>query len=100
MTNYAGKKVIIRADRAGVFFGTLAEYDQAKGVVELHQCRRIWYWSGAASISQLANEGVKNVSDSKFTQVLDTIQIAGVIEVIPCTEQAINNIEGVPVWKR
>lgn len=100
MTDYTGKKVIIRADRAGVFFGTLAEYDQVNGVVELHQCRRLWYWSGAASISQLANEGVKDVSDSKFTQVLDTIQIAGVIEVIPCTAQAINNIEGVPVWKR
>lgn len=100
MTDYTGKKVIIRADRAGVFFGILAEHDKANAVVELHQCRRLWYWSGAASISQLANEGVKNVSDSKFTQVLDSIQIAGVIEVIPCTEQAINNIEGVPVWKR
>ena len=100
MTDYTGKKVIIRAKNAGVFFGTLAEYDKVNGVVELHQCRRIWYWSGAASISQLANEGVKNVNNSKFTQVLDSIQIAEVIEVIPCTEIAIKNIEGVPVWKR
>ena len=100
MIDYTGKKVIVRATKAGVFFGTLAEHDKVNGVVELHQCRRLWYWSGAASISQLANEGVKNVNDSKFTQVLDSIQIAEVIEVIPCTEIAIKNIEGVPVWKR
>ena len=99
MTDYTGKKVIIRSINAGVFFGTLAEHDKINGVVELHDCRRIWYWSGAASISQLANEGVKNASDSKFTQVVKTIQIAGVIEVIPCTVEAIKNIEGVRVWE-
>ena len=99
MTDYTGKKVIIRSTNAGVFFGTIAEHDKINGVVELHDCRRIWYWSGAASISQLANEGVKNTSDSKFTQVVETIQIAGVIEVIPCTAEAIKNIEGVRVWK-
>ena len=51
MTDYTGKKVIIRADSAGVFFGTLAEHDKVNGVVELHDCRRIWYWEGAASLS-------------------------------------------------
>ena len=100
MTDYTGKKVIVRATNAGVFFGTLAEHDKVDGVVELHQCRRLWYWSGAASISQLAIEGVKDVNNSKFTQVLDSIQIAEMIEVIPCTKIAIKNIEGVPVWKR
>ena len=99
MTDYTGKKVIIRADRAGVFFGTLAEHDKVNGVVELHKCRRIHYWSGAASLSQMANDGVKNPSDCRFTQVVESMQIAGVIEVLPCTDAAIKCIEEVTVWQ-
>lgn len=100
MTDYTGKKVLIRADRAGVFFGTLAEYDKTNGVVELHKCRRIWYWSGAASLSQMANDGVKNPSACKFTQVVKNMQIAGVIEVLPCTQKAAKCIEEVVIWQR
>lgn len=44
-----GKKVIIRADRAGVFFGTLKEKNGSE--VTLTDCRRLWCWYGAASIS-------------------------------------------------
>lgn len=100
MTDYTGKKVIIRADRAGVFFGTLAEHDKANGVVELNNCRRIWSWDGAASLSQMANDGVKTPSACKFTQVVENMQIAGVIEVLPCTEKAAECIEEVKVWQR
>ena len=51
------KKVIVRGDRSGVFFGTLAEREGME--VKLVNCRRLWYWEGAASISQIAMEGVK-----------------------------------------
>jgi hypothetical protein len=50
-----GKKVIIRSDRAGVFFGTLSEKNGSE--VTLTNCRRLWYWDGAASLSQLAVDG-------------------------------------------
>lgn len=92
-----GKKVIIRADKAGVFFGTLKEKNGSE--VVLTDCRRIWYWSGAASLSQLAMEGVKRPNNCKFTIVVPTIMILGVIEIIPCTEEAIKSIESVSVWK-
>ena len=94
-----GKKVIIRANRAGVFFGTLSEYDAVTRTAEIKDCRRIWYWSGAASLSQLANEGVKNPSGCKFTVVVPTMQVMEVIEIIPCREEAVENIESVLVWK-
>lgn len=96
--NYVGKKVIVRADRAGVFYGTLAAKEGTE--VELHHCRRLWYWSGAASISQIAEEGVKYPNDCKFTISVNSIQIMGVIEITPCTEIAIDNIESVAVWKK
>jgi len=96
MEKFIGEKVIVRADRAGVFFGTLAEKDGQE--VVLKDCRRIFYWDGAASISQLAKDGTSKPENCKFTVIVDEIQIMGVIEIIPCTEKAIKSIEGVKIW--
>lgn len=96
--NFIGKKVIIRGDRSGVFFGTLVEKEGTE--VKLENCRRIWYWSGANSISQLAVDGVTRPNDCKFTLTVSEIVITDVIEIIPCTDKAIENIEGVKEWKR
>ena len=98
MNDFKGKKVIVRGDSSGVFFGTLTEKDGRE--VKLEKCRRIWYWDGAASISQLAVDGTSNPGDCKFTVAVDEIEILDAIEIIPCTEQAIESIEGVEEWKR
>jgi hypothetical protein len=92
------KKVIIRADRAGVFFGTLKKKNGTE--VTLSDCRRLWYWDGAASLSQLAVDGTNNPRECKFTVTVPEIIITGVIEIIPCTDKAIESIEGVKEWKR
>lgn len=96
-----GKKVIIRADRAGVFFGKLSEKRETPAGVEvvLTDSRRLWYWSGAASLSQLALEGTKNPSGCKFTVTVPTHAVMQVIEIIPCTPEAVKSIESVRVWK-
>lgn len=98
MNNFKRKKVIVRGDRSGVFFGTLAEKDGRE--VRLEKCRRIWYWDGAASISQLAVDGTSNPGGCKFTVTVDEIEILDAIEIIPCSEKAIRSIEGVKVWAR
>ena len=98
MNNFKGKKVIVRGDRSGVFFGTLAEKDGQE--VKLEKCRRLWYWDGAASISQLAVDGTSNPDGCKFTVTADEIEILDAIEIIPCSEKAIKSIEGVKEWKR
>lgn len=92
------KKVIIRADRAGVFFGTLKEKNGDE--VILTDARRLWYWDGAASISQLAVNGTVLPEECKFTVAVPEIAILGVIEIIPCTDKAIRSIEGVSEWKK
>ena len=97
MKKFMNKKVIVRGDRSGVFFGTLVEKDGSE--ITLKNCRRIWYWNGAASISQLAAEGTKKPDECKFTVSVDNIIILDAIEIIPCTEMAINSIEGVKEWK-
>lgn len=95
---FIGKRVIVRAYGAGVFFGTLAE--KSGDEVMLTDARRLWYWDGAASISQIAMEGVKRPNECKFTMAVNEIVIEKVIEIIPCTDEAIANIEAVKVWKR
>ncbi len=93
----ATQKFIVRADRAGVFYGEIKERNGSE--VIMTNCRRLWYWSGAASLSQLATEGVKRPADCQFTVSVDEMTIFGIIEIIPCTSTAIKSINSVPVWK-
>ena len=98
MENIMNKKVIIRGDRSGVFFGTITKKEGTE--VTLEKCRRLWYWDGAASISQLAKEGTVKPKNCKFTVAVDHIIILDAIEIILCTDKAIRSIEGVSEWKR
>ncbi|MDR2362496.1 MAG: hypothetical protein LBD91_07180 [Prevotellaceae bacterium] len=95
------KSYIIRTYSAGVWFGHIK---YLKGTVcILTNARRLWYWSGAASLSQLAIEGVKNPAECKFTVTItdpEGVYLPQVIEVLPCTQQAVENINNVPVWKK
>ena len=91
------QKFIVRSDKAGVFFGEIKERNGDE--VTMTNVRRIWYWSGAASLSQLAVDGVSKPEDCKFTVYVKEMIILGIIEIIPCTEKAIKSIEGVEEWK-
>ena len=51
-TNYSGKKVIVRAYGAGVFYGTFVEKEGQ--TVVLKDARRVYYWSGASDCNELA----------------------------------------------
>lgn len=91
------KYVVVRAQSAGVFAGVLAS--KKGNEVTLNKCRRLWYWSGAASLSQLAIEGVKKPTECKFTVETDNHEILGVIEVIPATAKAKQSIVSVVAWQ-
>ncbi len=92
-----GKKVLIRTYSAGVHFGELV-YKKGNEC-RLKNARRIWYWDGAASLSQLAMEGTSKPSECKFPCAVDAITLEW-IEIIPCTYKAITSIEGVKVWEQ
>lgn len=100
--NLIGKKVIVRSYGAGVFFGTLNEVEKCedKWTVELLNSRRIWYWEGACSITQLAVDGTKNPSGCKFTVIEPSVIVSGVVELHECSETAVKSIESVPEWKK
>lgn len=96
MTNLIGKKCVFRGDRSGVFYGELADKNGQE--VEIKNCRRLWYWDGACSISEIALSGVKNPNNCKFTVTVESLVITDCIEIDVCTEKAIRNIESVKVW--
>lgn len=92
------KYVMVRTQNAGVFAGYLKEKNGE--TVILKNARRMWYWSGACSLSQLAMEGTKKISDCKFPCEVNTIELTQVIEIIDCTEEARLNIKSVPIWQQ
>lgn len=100
--NLIGKKVIIRSYGAGIFFGTLNEVEQTedKFTVELLNCRRLWQWYGACSITQLAVDGTKIPNNCKFTITEPSIVVSSVIEIHGCSDKAIKSIENVAEWKK
>jgi len=57
-----------------------------------------WAWSGAASLSQLAMEGVKNPGGCKFPIAVPEITLTEICEIIPCTKAAVISIKAVPIW--
>lgn len=91
-----GKYVIVRGDRSGVFAGTLAAREGQE--VQLTDCRRIWYWDGAASISQLAIDGTSAPNGCKFPAPVAEITILDAIEITPCTKKAEESIKAVREW--
>jgi Ser-tRNA(Ala) deacylase AlaX len=92
-----GNRVIVRTEMAGVHYGTIGSHEGQE--CTLTDSRRLWYWKGAASLSQLALEGTKNPSDCKFTVRVPEITLLGVIEIIPCTPEAVKSIEAVEEWR-
>ena len=89
--------VMVRTQSAGVFAGYLKSRN-GKEVV-LSEARRIWYWDGAASLSQLAMEGTSKPEKCKFPCEVSEVTLMETIEMIPITEKARKSIAGVPIWR-
>ena len=89
--------VMIRTYSAGVHCGWLKERNGKE--VTLLDSIRIWKWSGAASLSQLSQEGTNDASNCKFGMPMKEVILTEAIEVIKMTESAKQSIQNVPSWK-
>jgi hypothetical protein len=90
--------VMIRTYSAGVHCGYLKRREGKE--VELLDSIRIWYWNGAASLSQLAMEGTSKPDNCKFGVPITTpLILTEAIEIITMTEVAKQSIQGVRSWK-
>lgn len=88
---------IVRTYSAGVFAGYFnRKVKGQEGTV--FNARRLWYWDGANSLSELAMKGVTKPQNCKFAIVVDEVDLKNIVEVLPCTENARLNIALVKEW--
>jgi hypothetical protein len=90
--------VIVRGRDSGVHAGELIKV-QGKSVT-LRNARRIWYWSGAASLSELAVYGSSNPSGCKFGACVERQEILDdACEIIHCQPAGAKMIREQAEWR-
>jgi hypothetical protein len=90
--------VIVRTYSAGVFAGEFVSRTGQE--VVLKNARRIWYWKGAASLSQLAMHGTSDPSGCQFPCEVDRVELLQAIEILDVTPKAEKSIREVPEWTK
>lgn len=98
MPKKSDRYVIVRTYSAGVFAGVFVS--RAGQEVVLANARRIWYWAGAASLSQLAIDGTSAPELCKFPAPVRRVELLQAIEILDCTDQARTSIEAVKPWRQ
>ena len=91
------KYIICRTYSAGVFAGYLESRNGQE--VVLRNARRLWYWEGAASLSQAAMDGFSKPATCKFPCEVDRVELLNAIELLDCTKKAQDSIASVKVWQ-
>ena len=92
-----GSIILVRTYSAGVHFGTLKSRN-GKEVV-LKNARRLWQWSGACSLHQVAMDGV-NLSGSKISVPVPEVTLTEAIELIPMSEAAGSKMMEAKSWRK
>jgi len=90
------KMVLIRTYSAGVHYGELISRKGKE--VKLKNSRRVWYWDGACSLSQLAISGGND--NSKISVEVPEIELTEAIEIITCSEEAQLWFKKILPWKK
>ena len=96
--NLLSEQVLVRTYSAGVHFGELVSRE-GKEVV-LKNARRIWYWNGACSLSQIAVDGLPNNGNQKISVVVPEVLLTESIEILKMTEAASKKLSEVLEWKK
>lgn len=89
------KPVIVRTYSAGVHYGYLVHHEGRE--VKLECSRRIWSWSGANTLSEIATNGL-DVKKSRVAVPI-TITLTEAIEIIDCTPEAVACLESA-TWQK
>lgn len=92
------KQYLVRTYSAGVFFGEIVSRKGQE--VKMKNARRIWYWAGAASLSQLAIDGTSKPGECKFPASVPEVILTQAIEILMASPKAIKSINGVPIWRQ
>lgn len=87
--------VVARCRYAGAHAGLLEWRDGQEAI--LRDSRRLWHWNGAATLSEVAVDGVDSRTCRFGTPV--RVTLIDVIEIIDTTSVGRKAIEDAPKWK-
>lgn len=90
------QKYIVRCDRSGVFYGEIKSRNGQE--VVMANVKNIYYWSGAGSVMHLASDGVSRPSNCKFTVTVPELVLTDAIQIIPCSDKAVQSLDSVRTW--
>ena len=96
--HFIGHYCIVRSARAGVFAGTVASRKGKE--VCMSNVRRMWYWDGADLLSQLSISGTSKPENCKFPESVPSVMLFEVVEILPTTAKAEQDIKGVATWAK
>lgn len=100
-TGIVGAYVIARCNNAGVHAGYVVSTNAHHTV--LRDSRRIWYWTGAASLSEIAAHGLNpaRAEGSKIAAKvpLNRLRDSDICELIVCLPAGRKSVEEAPVWR-
>ena len=82
MKYFLNQYVIVRSNMSGVWFGFLSVVEK-NGDFLLTDASRLWGWSDAQDVSEIAKNGVKTATVTAKTEVLlnEWIEIQAVSEI-------------------
>lgn len=95
-----GKPVLVRTYSSGVHYGTLTDVDAKADEgydVELTNVRRIYQWTGAFSLNELAAKGVSK-EGSKFSMPIP-VNYMTATEIILMTPEGFDNLNSVKTYE-
>ena len=90
------KYFIVRTYSAGVFAGYIKSRKGQE--VVMTNVRRLWYWDGAASLSELSVNGTSKPQNCKFPVEVKEVTLLNAIEILECSKKAEKSIKSVAVW--
>ena len=90
------ERKIVRTKSTGVFFGKVEKIDG--NTITMSNARRLWYWSGASSLSELAVHGTANAGQCKFPCAVEGVIVNEWLEIIDVTDEAAKSIDKVKEW--
>jgi hypothetical protein len=91
-----GDRVVVRTRDAGVFTGY---FDEMNGqFVALTQARRLWKWSGAATLSEWAQLGPTDIAECRMPCEVDYVLLPEMTEMLFLAPEAAQVIDSIPIW--
>ena len=87
-----GEFCILRTYSAGVHTGIVKSLSKDCKLVTLTNARRIHRWKGANTLNEIANKGC-DLDYTRISEPVPEIMLTEVIEIIPCSKIARDNLE-------